>query len=31
MVGMRQNTPGQVTVNAGQSTYIKIQLDTGIR
>jgi hypothetical protein len=31
MLGMRQITPGNVTVTAGQITYIKIELDTGIR
>jgi hypothetical protein len=30
-VGMRQTTPGDVTVASGQSAYIKIELDTGIR
>jgi Carboxypeptidase regulatory-like domain len=30
-VGLRQVTPGQVTVAAGQTAYIKIELDTGIR
>jgi hypothetical protein len=30
-VGMRQQTPGDVHVIAGQTTQITIQLDTGIR
>jgi hypothetical protein len=30
-VGMRQQTPGDVHVVAGQTTQITIQLDTGIR
>jgi hypothetical protein len=30
-VGLRQDTPGDVTVASGQSSYIKIELDTGIR
>ncbi len=30
-VGVRQNTPGDITVASGQSSYIKIELDTGIR
>jgi hypothetical protein len=30
-VGMRQTTPGDVSVASGQSSYIKIELDTGIR
>ena len=30
-VGMRQQTPGDVHVTAGQTTQITIQLDTGIR
>jgi hypothetical protein len=30
-VGMRQTTPGDVNVASGQSSYIKIELDTGIR
>jgi hypothetical protein len=30
-IGMRQATPGDVTVASGQSSYIKIELDTGIR
>jgi hypothetical protein len=31
LLGMRQVTPGQVTVAAGQTVYLKIELDTGIR
>jgi hypothetical protein len=31
LLGMRQITPGNVTIAAGQTTYIKIELDTGIR
>jgi len=30
-IGILQSTPGAVTVTAGQSLYIKIELDTGIR
>ncbi|HEY7982755.1 MAG TPA: carboxypeptidase regulatory-like domain-containing protein [Ktedonobacterales bacterium] len=30
-VGIRQTTPGDVTVASGQSSYIKIEMDTGIR
>lgn len=30
-VGMRQSTPGDVNVASGQSSYLKIELDTGIR
>ncbi|HEV2239014.1 MAG TPA: carboxypeptidase-like regulatory domain-containing protein [Ktedonobacterales bacterium] len=29
--GMRQTTPGDVTVASGKPSYIKIELDTGIR
>jgi len=31
MLGIRQSTPGYVTVEAGKTDYIKIELDTGIR
>jgi hypothetical protein len=30
-VGLRQTTPGDVTVHAGETTMIHIELDTGIR
>jgi hypothetical protein len=30
-VGMRQSSPGDVSVASGQPSYIKIELDTGIR
>ena len=29
--GMRQTTPGNVTISAGQSASLSIELDTGIR
>ncbi|HEV2236955.1 MAG TPA: carboxypeptidase-like regulatory domain-containing protein [Ktedonobacterales bacterium] len=31
LLGLRQTTPGAVTVAAGQTAYIQIELDTGIR
>lgn len=31
LLGMRQITPGYIMVVAGQTAYIQIQLDTGIR
>ena len=30
-IGMRQTTPGQVTIVSGQTTHLQIELDTGIR